>query len=373
MDDRGDDMNAHSTDSAAVNPLGSSSQEWLKLRAGRVQQIAAVQRAMLSFRALSPLVRYLLEDLPLAIGAATAELRLHDPDGQIAELLTIRNLLGQALTLSSDSDPLYALYADAPEIALLGYGDERIFEILLGVDDIATAVVMPILDGNRLLASFHIGFSDAQDAPGLDELPLFSMLAQLAGSIVLRVLEDEGAEKLSLVDPVTEVGNQRALRRDMLRETSWARRMDAPLSLLHICLDDFHALCVEYGEVAGNFMQRRVSQRLCSELRATDYMAYLSAGHLAVLLPSCSEPHAHDIGERMREDIENLAIDDGRGAVLHVTLSIGMVCWEPSRHPVESNERLTTQMESEAHNAMAAAERGGGNQISVARLGLLML
>ena len=50
-----------------------------------------------------------------------------------------------------------------------------------------------------------------------------------------------------------------------------------------------------------------------------------------------------------------------------------MVCWEPARHPVESNERLSMQMESEALSAMRTAERGGGNSISVARLGLLML
>jgi GGDEF domain-containing protein len=99
----------------------------------------------------------------------------------------------------------------------------------------------------------------------------------------------------------------------------------------------------------------------------------VSSSHFAVLLPGCSEPHAHDIGERMRRDIDEFAIDDGRGAILYVTLSIGLVCWEPARHPVESSERLATQMEAEAEAAMQKAERAGGNSVSVARLGLLML
>ena len=54
-------------------------------------------------------------------------------------------------------------------------------------------------------------------------------------------------------------------------------------------------------------------------------------------------------------------------------LSIGLVCWEPTRHPVESSDRLAGQMESEAMGAMDKSIRAGGNRISVARLGLLML
>ena len=345
----------------------------LTLRAARLQQIGAVQRALLAFRSLSPLVRHLLEDLPPALGASHAELCLHDPDGAIAELLTIRKLLGRALTLYHDSDPLYALYTETPETSLVAFDDERMFHILPAVDGIAAAVMMPVFDANRLLGSFHLGYVEGGDSCTADELPLFSFLAQHIGAVLLHVLENESSEKLTLVDPVTEVGNQRAFRRDMLREISWARRVNAPLSLLYISLDGFSALSADYGEVTGNFVERRISQRLCSGLRATDYMAHLSAAQFAVLLPSCSEPHAHDIGERMRGDIEQLSIDDGRGAVLHATLSIGMVCWEPARHPVESNERLSMQMESEALSAMRTAERGGGNSISVARLGLLML
>jgi diguanylate cyclase (GGDEF)-like protein len=346
---------------------------WVRVRGDRLRALGAMQRALLSFRAVSPLVKYLLEDVPLAMGAKRAELRLHDPDGEIARVLTILKLLGNALTLNKDSDPLYALYAELPETALIGYDDERMFNILPGVEDIATAVMMPVLDGNRLLASYHLGFAETSQDCTPDELPLFDMLSQLLGAALLHALDNETTEKLTLVDPDTEVGNQRAFRRDMQREISWARRVGAPLSLLYICLDDLDELSADYGEVASNFLQRRVSQRLCSELRATDYMANLGRGQFAVLLPSCSEPHAHDIGERMRGDIEQMAIDDGRGAVLHATLSIGMLSWEPGRHPVESNERLSGQMETEAQNAMQAAQRAGGNRISVARLGLLML
>lgn len=380
MDNSGDSQDGdegRDDPDAQAGAVPAEGERWVRVPAERLKRLSAIQRALLSFRALSPLVKYLLEDLPRAIGASHAELRFHDPDGDIAELLTIRKMLGRALVLSKDSDPLYALYEELPETAIIGFDDERMFNILPGVDDLTAAVVMPVLDGNRLLGSFHLGFggeeSEIDGGCRSEELPLFDMLAQGVCAALVHVLEHESTERLTLVDPVTEVGNERAFRRDMQREISWARRVAAPLSLLYIDIDDLTELSREYGEVAGTFLQRRVSQRICSELRATDYMANLSRGQFAVLLPSCSEPHAHDISERMREDIERMAIDDGRGAVLHATLSIGMVCWEPARHPVESSERLSMQMESEALSAVQTAERGGGNQISVARIGLLML
>ncbi|MEO1998320.1 MAG: cobalamin-dependent protein, partial [Planctomycetaceae bacterium] len=40
-----------------------------------------------------------------------------------------------------------------------------------------------------------------------------------------------------------------------------------------------------------------------------------------------------EIAERMRKDIEDFSIDDGRGAVLQVCISTGLVTWEPQQFP----------------------------------------
>lgn len=345
----------------------------LALRSERLQQLARAQRILLASRSVSPMVKYLLDDLPDTFGALRGELRLHDPEGSVSQLLNIHRLFGDALSLERDSDALHQLYPDGPEIAFPNYDDSRMFQLLQGVDGLSSAVMLPLLDGNRLIGSFHLGFREGVVACQPGEEPLWALLAQLIASSLTHVFQYEASEKLTLVDPVTEVGNLRAFRRDMHREISWARRTQDPLSLLYVDIDELGELCDTYGGVACHFLQRRVSQRLCSELRATDYIAHVSTTRFAMLLPSCGEPHAHDIAERMRRAIEQLAIDNGRGAVLYVTLSVGLVSWEPARHPVESDERLALQLESEAQSAMEKAERAGGNQVSVARLGLLVL
>lgn len=338
-----------------------------------VQQLHQAQRHLLATKNLATLVKYLLEDFPRAFGSAHAELELHDPDGTLSSQLAVRKLFADALVLHEDSEALYRLYPDTPATALLDLQDERMFSILATDDRADGAVMIPLVDGSRLLGSYHLGLQGPMTQYGEQERALFAMLGQLCAATLMRVVEHRRADQLTLLDPVTEMGNLRAFRRDMLREIYWARRVERPVALLCVTVDELEDLGRSYGEVASHFVQRRVSQRLCSNLRATDYIARVADTQFTILLPGCNEPHGHDIGERIRQDIEGFAIDDGRGAVLYVSLSIGLVCWEPTRHPMESSERLAEQMEEEARGAMDKAQRAGGNSISVARLGLLML
>ena len=338
-----------------------------------VQQLHQAQRNLLATKSLASLVKYLIEDFPRNFGSAHAELHLHDPDGDLSAQLTVRKLFGDALVIHSDSDALYRLHPERPVTTILDMQDERMFAILATDDHADGAVMMPLVDGSRLLGSYHLALHDGMTDYGEQEQALFAMLGQLCAATLLRVVEYQRVDQLTLLDPVTEMGNLRAFRRNLLREIYWSRRVERPVALLSVSVDELDELGRSYGEVASHFVQRRVSQRLCSDLRATDYIAHTSETQFTILLPGCNEPHGHDIGERIRRDIERFAIDDGRGAVLYVSLSIGLVCWEPTRHPVESSDRLAGQMESEAMGAMDKSIRAGGNRISVARLGLLML
>ena len=345
----------------------------VQVHAHVLAQLRQAQRYLLSVKNLPALVRYLLKGFPGSFTSTAAELHLHDPEGLLDSLMPARQAFGEALTLHRDSYALYQFYPDTPLTTLLDFDDPRMFELFSGASEAAGAVVMPLLDDNRLIGSYHLALVDTMTAYAEQERELFAMLADLVAATLQRVLDLQRADRLMLLDPVTEVGNLRAFRRDMLREILWARRVEQPLSLLFLGLDDLDDVGRSHGEVASHFVQRRVSQRLSSYLRSTDYMAHISDTHFAVLLPACNELHAHDIGERMRADIDGFAIDDGRGAVLYVTLSIGMLCWEPARHPMDDSERLATQMQTETESAMQSARRAGGNRLSVARLGLLMI
>ncbi len=80
-----------------------------------------------------------------------------------------------------------------------------------------------------------------------------------------------------------------------------------------------------------------------------------------------------DIAERMRIDLQDFAIDDGRGGVLQVTVSIGLVTWEPKHYPAADMLQLAKQVHSVAVKGLRTAISKNGNQVSIARLSTLIV
>lgn len=336
-------------------------------------QIHQAQKKLLTVKSLSTLVKYLLEDFPSVFAAPQAELWLHDPEGRLAALAPISALFGRHLRFEFDSGELYELYSERPSVSILSLEDERMFAVLPSAGTAVGCIMLPLFDGNRLIGSYHLAISEDMHAVGEEDRQLLQMFSALCASALLRVVEFQHSDRYSLLDPLTELGNLRAFRRNVLRECSWARRTRQSLALLSIAIDGLEELSQVHGESSSRFVLRKVSQRICSMLRATDYIAHMRLGEFSVLLPHCGEPDAHTIAERFRLDLDQLALEDENGAVLYATLSVGMVCWNPVAHPVASTETLGKQLESEAESAMRRAEKAGGNQVSVARLGALML
>ena len=75
----------------------------------------------------------------------------------------------------------------------------------------------------------------------------------------------------------------------------------------------------------------------------------------------------------MRDDIEGFAVDDGHGAVLQVTISAGIVTWQPQQYPAVDMARLAQQMENIAGKALAQSQAQGGNRVTLSRLSTLMV
>jgi diguanylate cyclase (GGDEF)-like protein len=138
-------------------------------------------------------------------------------------------------------------------------------------------------------------------------------------------------------------------------------------------IDEYDDLYVHYGEMRGHFVVKKVAERISSDLRATDMLARLSRSRLAVLIPGSDEVLGREIAERMRGDVEDFSIDDGHGAVLQVTLSVGMVTWEPQQFPALDMAQLARQMETATGKALEGSRARGGNQVSLSRLSTLIV
>ncbi|TGD74033.1 GGDEF domain-containing protein [Mangrovimicrobium sediminis] len=337
------------------------------------QQTRQLEQLLLQQGELLGLFETLLVSLPRHFGFRVAELWLHDPEDALDEIIVGGERYGSYLQLHRDGFDMQELYPVDPVFQCIDATDSRMFEILKSERGIDQALLLPLMHKTHLFGSLHIGMQENALPTGEEESTLLEHLAAMVSLALVQGIERQQMQHLAMLDPLTRIGNLRSFLHEMIREVSRARREDGPFTVLMLEVDEYDELHESYGEVRGHFVLKKVAERISSRLRATDTLARLSRSRFAVLLPGANESLGEDIAERMRVDIEDFAIDDGHGAVLQVTLSIGLATWEPQQFPAVDMAQLARQMESVSTRALADASAQGGNCTAVSRLATLLV
>jgi diguanylate cyclase (GGDEF)-like protein len=337
------------------------------------QQTQQLELMLLEATDLQALFEILLVNMPRHFAFRTSELWLYDPEDILSNILVGAQRYGQSLQLLNDVFPMQDLYELEPDIELIDATDSRMFEILKSEHGVDYALLMPLLDSGRMIGSLHLGLQGDLLVLGEVEEALLAHLAAIISSCFKAAVSRQQISQLTLLDPLTQISNLRGFGRDIAREISRARRAAKPVTVLLMEVDEFEDLYKHYGERRGQFVIKKVAERLSSNLRATDLLARLGRPKFAVLIPGSGEMVGQEIAERMRRDIEGFAIDDGRGAVLQVCISIGLVTWEPQQFPAVDMPQLARQMETVGNKALDDAKARGGNCVAQSRLSTLVL
>lgn len=336
-------------------------------------QTQQLEHMLLEAPDLQALLEILLVSMPRHFSFRASELWLYDPEGILGELIVGGQRYGQSLQLHEDAFTMQELYALEPDIELIDATDSRMFEVLKSERGIDYALLMPLTDSGRMIGSLHLGLQDDTLTVGGQEEALIAHLATIISTCFKNAVARQQISRLTMLDPLTQISNLRGFEKDIAREIARARRGDNPVTVLIMEIDDYEGLYDNYGERSGQFVVKKVAERISSDLRATDLMARLSRSKFAVLIPGSGEVLGEDVAQRMRRDIEDFAVDDGRGAVLQVTLSIGLVTWDPHQYPAVDMPHLARQMENVASKALVSAQEKGGNQLSLGRLSTLIV
>jgi len=334
-------------------------------------QVRQMVHMLMEANDLPRFLEIVLATMPRHFQFPVAELWLYDPEGILGELIVSNERYGGQLRLTHDAFDMQELYELDPDVVLLDATDPRMFEVLKEAHGIEYALLVPLMDGGRLMGSLHCGLHTADIISTETEEDLIAHLGHVISLTFKMAVGRQQVSQLTLLDPLTHISNLRGFEKDIAREIARARRGHQPLSVLSMEIDEYEEMYLHYGQVTAHFVMKKVAERISSDLRATDYLARLSESNIAVVLPGCAESMAHDIAERMRSDVDDFAVDDGRGAVLHVTLSIGVVTWDPERYPAVDMSQLAKQMQSQSDKGLQASRDGGGNKVSISRLSTL--
>lgn len=171
----------------------------------------------------------------------------------------------------------------------------------------------------------------------------------LTGDDVESAYHDE-IYRLSITDNLTGIPNQRALRDELQRELSRARRHTLPTTFLMLDIDRFKQVNDLYGHLAGDAVLARVARAVRESTRDGDMVARYGGEEIAVLMPQTDLPEACGVAERIRAAIEAL-VTEYRGLSISVTVSIGCASLQPEDATLEDLVKRTDDKLYEAKSA----------------------
>jgi diguanylate cyclase (GGDEF)-like protein len=160
----------------------------------------------------------------------------------------------------------------------------------------------------------------------------------------------------SITDGLTGLYNPRYFQRRFSEEVSRASRSARPLALVLIDLDHFKRLNDTYGHQAGDHALIAVGKLIHDACRASDVGCRTGGEEFAILCPETTVPTALALAERLREDLEALALSF-RGQPLPLTASFGVGEWaadEPAESLFERVDAALYQAKASGRNRVEA-------------------
>ena len=314
---------------------------------------------LLDVVAIDQLLSLLLETSISYFQLDAMELWLYDPQGTLAEHISSPEQYPN-LYLSADLRKLSGLYPKQPKVALKSLIDDPGCAVFAG-KNLRSAAMLPLVRHGMLVGSLHMGAKGHQRFAVDKSTDFINHLASVVAVCLENVVNQERLHRLSMYDMLTQVKNRRAFQGALVEEVSRASRNGEMLSLLFVDLDHFKSINDTYGHQTGDRALKAVAQHINQMLRKTDHVCRYGGEEFALILPHCSQQRAMEVADRIREQVSHLNILNDDNNVFHLTLSIGVSCWQP----VEGGDEalVASQLVSCADKGVYSAKESGRNAI----------
>ncbi len=162
--------------------------------------------------------------------------------------------------------------------------------------------------------------------------------------------------RLTIMDGLTQIHNQRYLLDFLERELARSSRHQRPLSVLMIDLDHFKSINDENGHLCGDFVLRELSERIRHGVRREDLFARYGGEEFTMVLVETQPEQAIEVAERLRLTVADTPfVFDSKS--VQATISIGVATTQ--------GERTFTPLDilHQADELLYAAKRNGRNQV----------
>ncbi len=175
---------------------------------------------------------------------------------------------------------------------------------------------------------------------------------------VTRELQQANAtlERLTLLDPLTNLLNRRGLQQAVSRELANLQRTGTEVVVMLVDIDDFKRVNETFGHAVGDVALMEVARKLHGSIRETDYVGRLGGDEFLLLLPRTTGREVVHVAERTRLCIATTAIQHSAGT-LTLTASIGTMMLTPDTPSLD-------EIVSRTHELLRRSKGRGKNRVS---------
>jgi diguanylate cyclase (GGDEF)-like protein len=186
------------------------------------------------------------------------------------------------------------------------------------------------------------------------------------GGVILKFLQGSNVEasyheeiyRLTILDGLTQIHNQRFFHEFLEREISRASRRESCIALVLFDIDHFKRVNDTHGHLAGDAVLKEISRRLKPRIRREDLLARYGGEEFACVLPDTTEAGAKIFAEALRILIERHPVPH-QALEIAVTISLGVaVADRPELYDAKDLVRR-------ADEKLYLAKRNGRNRVEV--------
>lgn len=167
-------------------------------------------------------------------------------------------------------------------------------------------------------------------------------------ALISELVLNERLESLSLIDPLTQLFNRRAMNEMIPREVARANRLSSHLTFLTIDLDDFRAVNSKYGNIEGNFLLREFARLLTASFRGGDIVFRQGGDEFLVVMPDTSEQESDAPIRRLHSTLEQWNISSGKSYQLG--FSWGLAAYVTGSQVEDVLRAVDRQLYQKKHN-----------------------
>ena len=219
---------------------------------------------------------------------------------------------------------------------------------------------IPLVSGERLVGALSVDAPRNRQSPSIETIQTLEIFANQAVAAIESARTYNDAREQSIRDGLTGAYNHRHFQESLQKEIGRAERLNRPVAVLMLDIDDFKSVNDRYGHPVGDAILQRIVKEIRGEIRGDmDLLARYGGEEFAMILPETATAEAAEVAERVRRRVdERMYRPPDSNDVIRVTVSIGLATYP---HDATSKKELMDKADA----ALYRAKRGGKNAVAL--------